>query len=410
MNVGGKRIMRKIYADGFPGVKVYFTEADPSTQTIYQLTPDEFELKIKLWLLLTDHVILSTKHMLFSSITFNWLSQNANIVCELAKDEAILPSLREDREDFGDFVNRYSDQHDHLRMRANYRNILERARVLAGIFDKAITWSPMEESHSFRDMMVKDLKDKNSPLRKRLIGVSSEMIEYLAKEIAQCKLFHREKLQEFIRAYCPQGEKLLLRYGDIFYYISGALYKDAFPLFHQKAASLCLERVSYPLHTGNFNRRCEETWREITDVWGVTSYALQRLPLKEVMGIRKESLGRRVRETWGELLNEARQASIKDQTLGEFQQAKALLLDLLAKEVGCQKRRYKRFLKIRGIVEVASWATSGLATFFLTGDPFISAITGILGVLTGKPILDAIERKTPGTELVVLATKIQHEG
>ncbi|MCL0034653.1 hypothetical protein M1N21_01870, partial [Dehalococcoidia bacterium] len=138
--------MRKIYADGFPGVKVYFTEADPSTQTIYQLTPDEFELKIKLWLLLTDHVILSTKHMLFSSITFNWLSQNANIVCELAKDEAILPSLREDREDFGDFVNRYSDQHDHLRMRANYRNMLERARVLAGIFDKAITWSPIEES------------------------------------------------------------------------------------------------------------------------------------------------------------------------------------------------------------------------------------------------------------------------
>ena len=102
--------MEKKYANSFPGAKIYFTEADPSTQTIYGLMPNEFEIKIKLWLLLADHIIFSTKHMLFSSITFDWLSQNMAVVSELARDKAILPSLREDRKDQTGYVSRQDMQ------------------------------------------------------------------------------------------------------------------------------------------------------------------------------------------------------------------------------------------------------------------------------------------------------------
>ena len=77
----------------YPGSKVYFTEADLSSQALYSIKPDELSVKLKLWLLLADHVILSTGHMIPSDMTYSWLHDNSDIVAELSSEKAILPSL-----------------------------------------------------------------------------------------------------------------------------------------------------------------------------------------------------------------------------------------------------------------------------------------------------------------------------
>lgn len=405
--------MKKGYATDFPGSKVYFTEADASAQKLYCINPGDFDLKIKLWLLLADHTILSVGHMLHSVLTYNWLTRNAKIISELQAENAILPSLREDREDFGQFVVKDPKEEDQPTLLIDQKEILiKRAEILSDIFDRAISWSPMDESHLFRDALVKDLAERDSPLRKRIVGISKMAIGQLAESIASCKFLNREILLGLIRKHCPERERLLSRYGDIFYYLSGALFKDAFPIFHPEAAALCQEKISYAAYRSAANAgERGEIWREIVDSWGLTCAALRKLPLSEIANIRRDRLGIRVRRTWGTLLEKARHSVVREQNILEFQQAKDELIELFKRELDFQKKQYIRVQKIRGVLEVGSWVTGGLAAvvgFFLTLNPISSAAAGILGFLAGKPVLDLAEKKLPKTELVILATKIKY--
>jgi len=404
--------MKKGYAADFPGSKVYFTEADHSSQNFYGISFDDFDVKIKLWLLLADYTILSTDHMLQSPITYTWLTQNKEDVNKLADKNAILPSLREDREEFKDYIIKDPHLEDQPTLIINQKNIfLGRAEVLSDIFRAAISWSPMAESHWFRDTIVKDLTERDSPLRKRLIGVSKTAIEQLAKDIASCEFLNREILQQLVHKHCAYRERLLLRYGDIFYYLSGALFKDAFPVFHPEAAALCREKISQALLSpANTSDKRNDIWHDIIDTWGLTYSALQKLPLSEIISIRNDKLGKRLRETWSVLMREAKYSKIKEQNLIAFLQSKDKLIELFKQELNSQKNRYTRVQKIRGMLEVGSWVTGGLSAvigFVTTMNPVAAIATGILGFLAGKPILDSIEKKLPKSELVILTTKIQ---
>lgn len=408
--------MKKGYATDFPGSKVYFTEADYSAQTLYNITREDFELKIKFWLLFADHVILSAGHMLQSPLTFQWLKDNINEMSELAERLAILPSLREDRENFKEWILEHLEEEQPPFLKFHRNLLLERAAILSNTFSDAITWPPLGESRWFQTAMVNDLITKRSPLRKRMIGISSVAINDLASSIETCKYLTREKLRDLVHKHCPQRERLLLRYGDIFYYFSGAIFKDAFPVINPSAAPLCLEKVSYAAQVANATWQEKDIWYEILNAWGVTSKALQKMPLVEIANIRKDMIGMRVRQTFGKLLEEARRNDIKEQTITFFNNSRNQLLNLLTQEFVVQEERYIRRRKLRGAVEVLSWVTGGLATllgFLLTGNivmpTIIGAGSGLLGFLTGKPILDTVEKKIPGTELVIMATRIRED-
>lgn len=409
----GWRAMRKGYITDFPGSKIYFTEGDHSAQRFYRISADDFNVKIKLWLLLVDHMILSAGHMLHSPLTFDWLKQNRKVISELQGENAILPSLREDREGFREFVTKDPEGEDQPTLLRNQKDILvKRAEILSDVFQTAISWSPIDESHWFRDAIVKDLTDKDSPLRKRMVGISKVAIEQLATDIGSLKFLNRETLVGFVRRHCPKRERLLLRYGDIFYYLSGALFKDAFPVFHPEAAALCREKISHAVYYSGPNAYEKgEIWHDIIDTWGLTYTALQRLPLSEIANIRRDSLGVRLRQTWGTLMEQARHSQIKEQNTLAFQRAKDELIELFKRELNFQKKRYVRMQRIRGMLEVGSWVTGGLsavAGFLLTSNPIFSIIAGSAGFFAGKPILDVVGKSLPKTELVILATKIQH--
>ena len=123
----------------------------------------------------------------------------------------------------------------------------------------------------------------------------------LAKSISSHKFLNRETLGHLIQIHCPKRQKLLLKYGDIYYYLSGSLFKDAFPILHPEAATLCREEVSHVVHSNLPDRtQCRDIWHDVIDAWGVTYSAIHRLPLAEIVNIRRDSIGKRVRKTWHE--------------------------------------------------------------------------------------------------------------
>jgi len=406
--------MKKYYFPELPGTKVYFTEADPSSQRFYIISYGEFDLKIKLWLLFSDYVIISAGHMIRSPITFKWLKSNENIMDDLLRDKVILPSIREDITDIKEFVLRsFEEKESAMLDKTQKRVLLERGKILSDMFDFAITWSPMGESNLFKEILANDLIERNSPLRKRLVGVPNSAIKELYKNIMGCESFDRYKFTELVRKYCPQRERILCRYRDLFYYLSGAIFKDAFPIFHPEATALCMEKVSHSSRTVGLIDSKHDVWHEILDTWGITLQTFSAITLRDILDIRKSELGKQVRQKWGKILEEARLSSLKEDSLYGFISKKEELLKILKNEIDRQKKRHQFFSKIRGNLEVLSWATGGLATFLgfcLTSDIVVSSLigwgAGILGFLAGKPILDTVEKKIPGTELVLLSTKI----
>ncbi|UCG44115.1 MAG: hypothetical protein JSU73_05765 [candidate division WOR-3 bacterium] len=408
-------MIAKKRAQDFPGSIVYFTEADPSAQVLYNITPEEFSAKMKLWLLLADHAVLSVGHMLESNITFDWLTANSQAVAELAQDEAVVPSLREDRDGFRDFVVQAPEQEDSPSVLVGQRDVLlGRASVLSDVFSTAVCWPPTGESRWFRDSMAADLARRDSPLRRRLVGVRTAVVDRLAGEIASREFLKREELTRIIRKHCPERERLLRRYGDVFYHMAGAVFKDAVPVLHPGAAALFRQKVADAVRsTATPSGQQGELWRDILDAWGLTFASLQRLPLSEVVQIRHDSLGVKLRRTWGTLLRRAGFSKVVRQNIAEFDSARIDLIRLLHTEVGAQRRRYSTVQKVRSALEVGSWVTAGLGYLVglcLTSDPVVSLVSGALGLAVGKPVLDGVGKRLPKTELVVVAARIVGRG
>lgn len=401
--------MKRAYFWDYPGSKAYFTEADASSQHYYGITFDELDLKLKLWLLLADHVILSTGHMLESPVTFRWLTTSPDVGL-LADDLALLPSLREDRASFEEYVLEAPEWEDKPALLSSQEAVLlERAKKLQDIFKARIAWSPGGESTWFRDSLVQDLTRRDSPLRRRLVGVPKGTISQMAGEMANSQFLTRQELKTIAEKHCPQRQTLLCRYGDLFYYFSGAAFKDADPILHSRAATLCREEVSYEIAVSERWQPDTELWRDILDTWQVSARAIKRLNLGDIASIRRDSIGVKVRKTWKRLTDEARQSGSNLDSIEAFNKSKDELLNLLSREMARQQERHAALRKARGWLEVIGWVTSGFGTLagLLYPPSLIVTALGIVGLLAGKPILDKVEKRTPGAELIILSARVR---
>jgi len=402
--------VKKDYAQGFSGSKIYFTEGDASSQQNYNISLNELDIKLKYWLLFADHVILSTGHMLESPLTFHWLERSKGIT-GLARDFAILPSLREDRDGFKSYLLQAPEQEDKPSLLRAKKNILfERAEILDDIFDMAITWSPKEESRWFRNSMCTNLEDKNSPLRKRLKGIPNNALEGLTNDISECEFLTRENLWNLIKKHCPSRFRILSRYGDIFYYLSGAHHKDAYPVLHDEASGISREEISYEAKNTGCLDFDMDFWKVLINAWDISAVLLKDVPLELIASIRNDALGKRVRKKWKKLIDKASESSSLIEPLSEFAETTNKMTDLLMQEMSLQKHTYRTIRKGRKAIEGINWITSGittLAAFILSNNIQISSDCGVLSFMLGKKILDYAESKIPGIELTLLATRIK---
>jgi hypothetical protein len=404
--------LRKRYAPAFSGTKAYYTEADPSVQELYGIVGEEFDAKAKLWLLLFDHVILSAGHMLGSPVTFAWLEANLADVALLAESDAMLPSLRDDRDDLRDYASRRDREWEEpWAERLPASAFVERARVLDDVFGAAITWSAASESSFFRDSMVADLGRPWSPLRRRLVGLSNRRIEALCDSLRDTELLTRRAFVSLAKTTCPRHHRVLRRYADVFYHCSGALEKEAMPLLHHEEGLLCCESVSDEV-SQVLGVEPAELWQMILASWGLTASALSDLPMSELVQMRNDHLGKRVRKTFARVLDNARASRGVEDVMDKHLAACRALNEEFKREHGRQGKSYARRKRWRGAIDVTVWVTSGLATVagLLTRGPLTSmlgTVTGLLGLVTGRLVLDHFEERLPGTELVLLAARLQ---
>ncbi len=401
--------MRKQHFDSFPGSRIYFTEGDASCQELYAMRPGELDVKLKFWLLSADHLILSTGHMLESTWTFNWLDRSPGVK-ELAAELAIVPSLRNDRRNIQGYVTEAPEEEDKPTLLKGRRSImLERAKRLDEIFETAITWSPQKESAWFRDSIHADLMDAQSPLRRRLRGVSRQSVMNLASAVANCDFLTRERLFELARRHCPRRVPTVRRFGDLYYYMSGARYKDALPVLHDDATALCREAVRYEGTSAAPDHVPSEFWREIASAWGITSELLRSAPLDLIASLRRDSVGRRVRAKWKELIDLAAAGRSWVEPLATFNSCKSELVKLLHSEMNRQRDRLDSWNKGRHHIEGINWVTSGGATVagYLLGAECVGAASGVLSFMLGRRIIDYAESRLPRVELALLAARLE---
>ena len=100
-----------------------------------------------------------------------------------------------------------------------------------------------------------------------------------------------------------------------------------------------------------------------------------------------------------------------DEVLSSHLNARKVLIQEFQKELKDQHRRFQQMRFWRSRLEVTAWATGGLATILgvAFSPPLVSAVevaAGVLGILTGPTILNNVERRIPGLELVLLSARI----
>lgn len=392
--------MFKLYSENFPGSKIYFTEADHSSQILYKINEYEFDIKLKLWLLLVDHIIVSTGHILQSDITYDWIKKNKNILDE----NIILPSLQEDRDSFGDYLNKKIKSSNKINSNFLSKKTLlkKRADFLDHFFNTVISWSAKSESNLFRKSFIRDLEDKNSPLMNRMKGISYKKIVDLIEGLKSCNKLSRSKLYEIVNKCCFERRKTLLKYGDLFYYFSGAHYKDAFPVLHYEATELCKNKISYDIKSLGYKKN--DFCREISDLWGISHLSLSKIPLSEIIKIRNDGIGKKVRDTWKNLMIKTRNSKVSDSDLSCYQEAKKSLINIFEKELKEEKKRHLIFEKYGNL---GIGLLSFLITELATNMPPISSAAGILSIFFGKPISDLLEKKFAKSELVILSSQIR---
>lgn len=400
--------MKKLRHESFSGSNIYFTEADASSQAFYGTTWDEFSASLKLWLLIADRVFLSTGHMLRSSMTFGWLEQERTGVEELAEKNVLVPSLSDQYTSCRDFAeDQVSDSALWRGAARGFRlSAVDRGRFLDDLFPTAITWSSAGESNWFKRIMHSHLCDKSSPLRSRLFAVPHRSFAALADAIAACEDFRRGTLRALVQRHCPRYTRFILRYADCYYYLSGASTKDAMPLMHSDAASLCRDQVGYAVER-NASVRTNEVWRTVMDDLSVSSQSLVRMPLTDVVELRESEIGQRARVTFGRLMNSAKTQVPQAEDTHAVHSVMEHFFRVLNAELARQRRRHRMWGLGGSVLAVTGWATSTIGTILGAIEPTTGLALGLLGTVVGAPIKDTVERRVGDTELILLANEMR---
>lgn len=367
----------------YKGSKVYFTEGDYAAQSHYEIDKSQIDAKMKLWLLLADHILIGRSHMLNSATTYDWIIENGNVISELNASESVVCGTWGSSLPFDEYVEEMRARA--LLDRAEGREVEQRATELAQVFTEFVLYEPRTESHLFRDNLVRDLLDDQSPVRKRLPETATHSIMTVAQEISDREYLRRHDLWNLIDKYMNRDAALMKEYGDIYYYLAGAQYHGgSIPILHPDAAALCR---ADPTITGDKYERAGDLWDEIIDSWGISYSNLRRIPLREIVDMRNDRLGKGLRRKWKRLLDSQDDAGPSDASVLEFEQQKAaIILNLFTEKMREERSKLgtvENWSKAVGALGIATGVTSFVAHAGVPGIALTSFGLGcsIAGVL-----------------------------
>lgn len=131
--------------------------------------------------------------------------------------------------------------------------------------------------------------------------------------------------------------------------------------------------------------------------------------MSEIINIRRDDAGRRLRKTWKELLTKACADGEIRANIDSFREVKGNLINLFKKQYQIQENGYRRTSKYAKISEETSWWSGGISLLAGFINPLLGVGTGVFSWIAGKPAPTIIRKSTKNMELVILALRIQHK-
>lgn len=391
--------MEKVKIADLPGTKVYLTEADSLSQQVYGISKEELLRKIRLWLLLSDHLMLAGSHIFKSRSIRSILEENPSLL----ESGVIVPDLREECRDFVDYVKLKQEEGDPV-FRGAPPELIEKARFLNERTRQAVLWTAEPVSQAFRDSLVTDLMNSNSVLRRKLIGVDAGSLSELTWKLGNTPFLTREILADLAQRHIGRKRGVLLKYANILYYLWGATHLESEPVLHAQAFEWGREKLF--ASSKNLARTNEvPLFRSALGAFGISDQVLDRLAIPMVLELRKEKTARLFRNKWHKIIERAKRGASIDKDVAEYENFGAELLEVVTEAIGMEKEKRRKFRIGKRILFVSSFITSIMAGFVT--DPALGFDALILQLATIDPLLAAIERKLGGTEISLFCARLQ---
>jgi hypothetical protein len=388
--------------ESFPGSKVYFTEADSLAQQFYRISKGELRLKLKLWLLLSDYVMLSAAHIFESPITFELLRDNP----VLLESGIVVPNLRHECRDYLDFIEVSKERGDlssYYRDRAD--EIVDIASFLQDHTPKVLVWTPAPVSDAFRQSLVNDLLDRGSPLRRKLLGIKRRSLEKLTWEIGNTRFLTRERIINLSNELLGNRRFVLLKHATLLYYLCGASYRQSEPVIHHEALNWYKEKFSHLSQALNIRGNEYAIFRDVLDEFSISKDILERLSMPKLLELRGERVAKRFRTKWNIIVQKVRRNVDTSADAVSYHQVSREFKAMLLEAVGVEKRKKCMVQRGRKALIATSIMTSLLT--WVMSHPAVSIISLLIELASIDPLLAAIERKWGGLEFIFLFSRLQ---
>lgn len=394
--------MKRISTSTLTGNKVYFTEADSFSQINYNVSNYELLTKIKLSLILSDYVILAANHIFESKITLNVLKENSILL----ESGIVIPDLRDECRDFFDFIEIEKEQGDLPKLyRRKEQQFKDIAFFLHDHVPQVVLWAAAPTSTEFRQTLVNDLLSKDSPLRKKLIGIRKDLLAKLVWEIGNTTFLTREKISILSGRYLSNKKGVLERYADVMYYLSGAAHLESEPVIHPSAVNWCVEKFFNISNALKARSGEHEAFHSLLDKLTISTSVLDRLPVSELIRFREEDLAKRFRCKWHKIIEQAKRTGEIENETNSYHQMIINMFEELNKIISVEKKRKTYFEKTRKILMLSSIITSIFAAF--TINPALGVGSLLIELASIDPFLTSIERKWGGMELTIFCSRLQ---
>jgi len=392
--------MKKIELEALQGSKIYFTEADGLGQQLYGIRREDLILKLKLWLLLSDHIMLAGSHIFESESTAHILREHPLLL----ESGIFVPDLRNECRDFTEYVKLKQEERDPGFLQKDTYKLIELAEFLNEHSNKVVPWKASPVSEAWRDSLVKDLLDKESVLRRRLIGVSIDSLQRLIWELGNTSFLTRKLIAYLAEKYLGRKRVVLIKHANFLYYLWGAAHLESEPVLHPEAFEWGRDKLI------TSTRRLVRTdelplFRTTLREFGVSDLVLERLPISVIVELRKEETAIRFRNKWHRAIEEAKRSGRIEDDSTEVQNAEAKLFEMIMEAIGEEKKRRRWFREGKKWLSIGSFVTS-VITSFVT-NPVLGFAALLLELSAIDPLLGALECKLGGTEISLLCTRLQ---
>jgi len=376
---------------------VYLTEADFSTESTSRISPDDLLKNIKLFSLLGEHVVLAAAHIFESPQTYELLRSQPFLL----ETEIIVADLRDDCRDFTDFLEfqRTKKPHEALWHCAQTQEITD---FLNAKCPRVLHWSPRAEEDLFRTLLVEALENRESTLRKRMIGIRNSSIDDAVARIGDAPRVTRSFLRCLAQELFPQRLRVLMEEVNAAYYLAGAKDMNLIPALHPDYFNKCKNGLE---HVRN-DRYCRELMRDMfanmLGTRGLRRDSVALLSVEGVHGVREDGIIKSFRDAWWNIVRSARGA----EGLTAIQEYELEVVKRIQEKLREENKAESKFEKAEKAVGACSLAASGLSVL---PNPILALISFALALISHPSATGKVKEKFVPGELSVLCARINEE-